>query len=63
MSIVVMNTVKQLSINVKLQVQHLSKPDSIAYSKSLLQKSSKSDLEILVFQKQTTLTVKKVMGI
>ena len=35
MSIVVMNTVKQLSINVKLQVQHLSKPDSIAYSKSL----------------------------
>ena len=33
---IVMNIVKQLSINVKLQVQHLSRPDSIAYSKSLL---------------------------
>ena len=36
MSIVVMDIVKQLSINVKLQVQHLSRPDSIAYNKSLL---------------------------
>ena len=36
MSIVVMNIVKQLSINVKLQVQHLSRPDSIEYCKSLL---------------------------
>ena len=35
MSIVVMNIVKQLSINVKLQV-HLSRPDSIEYCKSLL---------------------------
>ena len=52
MSVVVMNIVKQLSINVNLQVQHLSRPGSIAYSKSFLQKSS--ELEILVFQKQTT---------
>ena len=29
MSTVMMNTVKQLSVNVKLQVQHLSKPDSV----------------------------------
>ena len=36
MSIVVMNIIKQLSINVKLQVQQLSRPDSTAYSKSLL---------------------------
>ena len=36
MSVVVMNIVKQLSINVKLLVQHLSRPDGIAYSKSLL---------------------------
>ena len=32
----VMNILKQLSINVKLQVQHLSRPDSIEYCKSLL---------------------------
>ena len=31
MSIVVMNIVQQLSISVELQVQHLSRPDSIAY--------------------------------
>ena len=31
MSIVVMNIVQQLSINVELQVQHLSRPDSIEY--------------------------------
>ena len=36
MSTVVMNRVKQLSINVKLQVQHLSRPDNIEYCKSLL---------------------------
>ena len=36
MSVVVMNIVKQLSINVKLLVQHLSRPDGIAYSKNLL---------------------------
>ena len=36
MSIVVMNIVKQLSINVKSQVQHLSRPDSIESCKSLL---------------------------
>ena len=36
MSVVMMNIVKQLSINVKLQVQHLSRPDDIAYNKSLL---------------------------
>ena len=51
MSIVVMNIVKQLLINVKLQVQHLSRPDSIAYSKSLLYKSNESKLEILYFSK------------
>ena len=51
MSIVVMDIVKQLSINVKLQVQHLSRPDSIAYSKSLLYKSNESKLEILYFSK------------
>ena len=33
MSIVVMNIVKQLSINIKLQVQHLSRPDSTEYCK------------------------------
>ena len=36
MSIVVMKRVKQLSVNVKLQVQHLSRPDSTEYCKSLL---------------------------
>ena len=35
MSIVVMNIVKQLLINVKLKEQLLSRPDSTAYSKSL----------------------------
>ena len=34
MSIVVMNIVKQLQINVKLQVQHLSRPNGTAYSKT-----------------------------
>ena len=46
MSVVVMNIVKQLSINVKLQVQYLSRSDSTAYSKSLLKKSSESELDI-----------------
>ena len=32
----VMNILKQLSINVKLQVQQLSSPDSTAYCKSLV---------------------------
>ena len=36
MSVVVMNIVKQLSISIKLQVQHLFRPNSIVYSKSLL---------------------------
>ena len=65
MSIVVMNIVQQLSIKVELQVQHLSRPDSIEYCGTFLWKSSESelDLETLVFQKQTTLTVKKVIDI
>ena len=50
MSVVVMNIVKQLSINVELQVQHLSRPDSTEYCGSLLWKSSESELEALVFQ-------------
>ena len=54
MSIVVMNIVQQLSINVELQVQHLSRPDSIEYCGTFLWKSSESELETLVFQKQTT---------
>ena len=54
MSIVVMNIVQQLSINVELQVQHLSRPDSIEYCGTFLWKSSQSELETLVFQKQTT---------
>ena len=49
MSIVVMNIVKQLLINIELQVQHLSRPDSIEYCGSLLWKSSESELETLVF--------------
>ena len=56
---IVMNIVKQLSINVELQVQHLSRPDCIEYCGTFLWKSSESELETLVFQKQTTLTVKK----
>ena len=63
MSIVVMNIVQQLSINVELQVQHLSRPDSIEYCGTFLWKSSECELETLVFQKQTTLTVKKVIDI
>ena len=55
--------VQQLSINVELQVQHLSRPDSIEYCRTFLWKSSESELETLVFQKQTTLTVKKVIDI
>ena len=50
MSIVVMNIVQQLSINVvELQVQHLSRPDSIEYCRTFLWKSSESELETLVF--------------
>ena len=49
MSIVVMNIVQQLSINVELQVQHLSRPDSIEYCGTFLWKSSESELETLGF--------------
>ena len=63
MSIVVMNIVQQLSINAELLVQHLSRPDSIEYCGTFLWKSSESELETLVFQKQTTLTVKRVIDI
>ena len=63
MSIVVMNIVQQLSINVELQVQHLSRPDSIEYPGTFCGKVASLNWRHLFFQKQTTLTVKKVIDL
>ena len=63
MSSVVMNMVKQLSINVELQVQHLSTPDSTEYCGSLLWKVASLNWRHLFFRCKQHLQLKKVIDV